>query len=185
MTVPGVRADFASIPVLETMIELIQRLSWTADELDAHRRRALAESLRAACEGSAWHRERLDGVELDGVGPDDLSGLPTMTKSDLMANWNAIVTDSRLTLAAARAHLERIDREGLSPFLGEYLVFTSGGSTGEPGVFCWSFAEMARFVASVLRWGDPAAGPPACMAVVAAVDAVSLGGRGDAQRRNP
>lgn len=52
---------------------------------------------------------------------------------------------------------------------GEYLVLTSGGSTGEPGIFCWSLAEMARFGASSVRWsaanGD---GPPARPAWVAA-----------------
>ena len=41
-------------------------------------------------------------------------------------------------------------------------VLTSGGSTGEPGVFCWSLAEMARFGASAFRWSAAnGEGPPA------------------------
>ena len=116
------------------------------------------------------------GIDLAAVTPDDVSALPTMTKRDLMTHWDEIVTDSRLTLATARAHLEQVDAEGLSPLLGEYLVFTSGGTTGEPGVFCWSLAEMARFAASSLRWGDRTAGPPARLAAVGrAIDALSDG----------
>jgi phenylacetate-coenzyme A ligase PaaK-like adenylate-forming protein len=157
------------MPMLETMLELIPRLSWTAGELDAHRQNALTESLRAARAGSAWHRDRLNGIDVDVIDPDDLSVLPTMAKRDLMANWDAIVTDSRLSLAGARAHLERVDAQGLQPLLGEYLVFTSGGSTGEPGVFCWSFSEMARFIASSLRWSAAAGmGPPARLVVLGA-----------------
>jgi phenylacetate-coenzyme A ligase PaaK-like adenylate-forming protein len=108
-------------------------------------------------------------VDVGSIGPDDLSSLPTMTKHDLMAHWDDVVTDDRLTLAAARAHLERVDAEGLSALAGEYLVLTSGGSTGEPGIFCWSLAEMARFGASTLRWSAAAGfGPPARAAWVAA-----------------
>jgi phenylacetate-coenzyme A ligase PaaK-like adenylate-forming protein len=161
-------ADFSSMPIFETIVEFLPRLTWTPEELDAHRRDALAATLRAAGKRSAWHRERLDGIDVAAVTPDDLSALPTMTKRDLMANWDDVVTDPRLTLASARAHLERVDAEGLSPLLGEYLVFTSGGTTGEPGIFCWSLPEMARFAASSLRWGDRSTGPPARLAAVAA-----------------
>jgi phenylacetate-coenzyme A ligase PaaK-like adenylate-forming protein len=79
-----------------------------------------------------------------------------------MAHWDHLVTDPRLSLGAARDHLDRVDRDGLSLLCDEYLVFQSGGSTGEPGVFCWHETEMARWGASAVRWSAVAGvGPPA------------------------
>ncbi|HEX4980378.1 MAG TPA: hypothetical protein VFV63_01715, partial [Ilumatobacteraceae bacterium] len=132
------------------------RLSWSATELAEHRRRELGVTLQSALDRSRWHHDRLAPFDLSEIGPDDLSALPPMTKSDLMANWDDIVTDPRLTLAAAQAYLDEIDSRGLQPWHGEYLVFASGGSTGEPGVFCWSLAEMARWGASSIRWSAAA-----------------------------
>jgi phenylacetate-coenzyme A ligase PaaK-like adenylate-forming protein len=140
------------VPLLETIFELIPRLNWSPTELAEHRRRELGVTLRCALQRSRWHHERLAPFDLSAIGPDDLGALPTMTKRDLMANWDDIVTNPRLTLASARAYLDDVDSHGLQPWHGEYLVFASGGSTGEPGVFCWSLAEMARWGASSIRW---------------------------------
>src|SRR5262245_18301838 len=97
MTGPDGPPDPAVL-IFEAVLELVPRSTWTPEEPEAHRRDALAATLRNACEGSAWHRERLDGIDLATVTPDDLSQLPTMTKHDLIANWDAIVTDPRLSL---------------------------------------------------------------------------------------
>ena len=68
-----------------------------------------------------------------------------------------------------RVHLDRVDAEGFSALADEYVVLTSGGSTGEPGVFCWSLDEMARFGASAIRWSAAnREGPPARAAWIAA-----------------
>lgn len=157
------------VPLLDALFEQLPRLSWSGEQLRMHQRGALTDALRHAVTRSAFHRDRLAAVDIESIGPDDLNAVPTMTKGDLMAHWDDVVTDDRVTLAAARAHLDRVDAEGVSALADEYLVLTSGGSTGEPGVFCWSFAEMARFGASTIRWsaanGD---GPPARAAWVAA-----------------
>ena len=68
-----------------------------------------------------------------------------MTKADLMAHWDAIVTDPRLTLETAEAHLERVASDGPSYLFGEYQVVTSGGSTGRRGVFVWDFEGWLSF----------------------------------------
>lgn len=152
------------VPLLDAVLEQIPRLSWSADELRVHQRGALTAALGHAASRSTFHRGRLAGVDLGSVSPSDLSALPTMSKHDLMENWGDVVTDERITLETALAHLERVDAHGLSALAGGYLVLTSGGSTGEPGVFCWSLAEMARFGASSIRWSaangrGPAARP--------------------------
>lgn len=157
------------VPVLDALFQLIPRLSWSSDQLRAHQADALTDALRHAATRSAFHRERLAGVDIEAITPDDLGALPTMTKGDLMAHWDEVVTGEGLTLASARAHLDRMDADGFSALGGEYLVLTSGGSTGEPGIFCWSLAEMARFGASSVRWSAASGdGPPARPAWVAA-----------------
>lgn len=158
-----------AVPLLEALFDQIPRLSWSWEELRAHQRAALTAALQHAASRSTFHRERLAGIDLESIDVDDLTGLPSMSKRDLMAHWDDVVTDPRLTLAAAREHLDRVDAEGLSALAGEYLVLTSGGSTGEPGIFCWSLTEMARFGASTIRWSAAnGEGPPARAAWVAA-----------------
>jgi phenylacetate-CoA ligase len=143
----------------EAVLEQLEHLRWDAAALARHRSRELAETLAFAAQRSAWHADRLADVDLDKVTPDDLTSLPTMTKAELMADWDRVVTDPRLSLDLARAHLDRLDREGPSLLLGEYFVFTTGGSTGEPGVFPWSTHEFARWGASNVRFGADAGDP--------------------------
>lgn len=161
--------SFRPPPLFEAILELVPRTTWSAAELAAHRRRELQASIAHAVAHSRFHADRLGSIEIRALDPEDLAALPTMTKSDLMAAWDDVVTDPALTLARAREHLARVDADGLSLLDEEYFVFTTGGSTGEPGVFCWSSAEMARWGASGARWSAAGgAGPPARQAWVGA-----------------
>lgn len=153
-------AEDARGRILVEVLEQLGRLHWEPETLAAHRRSALADTLGFAVERSPWHAERLARVDLDAVVPEDLTALPIMTKGELMASWDRAVTDRRLTLAQARDHLVSIDADGPSFLLDEYLVFTTGGSTGEPGVFPWSLDEFARWVASNIRVGADLGDPP-------------------------
>src|SRR5258705_3294533 len=85
--------------------EFLERLRWDAEQLAAHQRRALRALLTTAVDGSPWHRKRLKNVDVDALDPADLTGLPVMTKADLMSDWDEIVTDDRLRLADVDAHL--------------------------------------------------------------------------------
>lgn len=147
--------------LVRALFPLLERLEWSPEQLADHRRDALAETLAFARQRSPWHRERLHGIDLDAIGPEDLSALPVMTKRDLMVGWDDIVTEPRLCLADARAHVERLDREGMQSLAGRWFVYTSGGTTGDPAVYCWSTDEMARWGASGVRWTAAAGfGPP-------------------------
>jgi phenylacetate-coenzyme A ligase PaaK-like adenylate-forming protein len=131
---------------------LTPRLAWDRVTMEAHRAAALGRLLRFAQDRSPWHAERLAGIDPAAVSPHDLTVLPTMTKAELMEQWNRVVTDPTLTLAAARAHLEIVDAGGPLLLDSRYLMLTTGGSTGEPGVFAWSAEERAAWTASALRW---------------------------------
>src|SRR5512133_3987931 len=89
--------------LMTRMPEHLQRLRWPAERLRQERRDRLRDLLRVARASSSWHRERLVGVDPDGFEEADLAGLPPMTKDDLMANWDRVVTDRRLTLGLVRA----------------------------------------------------------------------------------
>ena len=78
--------------------ELIGRLDWPSVRLAAHRGAELRRLVRTAQTASPWHRKRLEYVDLDSLDEASLAALPTMTKDDLMANFDEIVTDDRLRL---------------------------------------------------------------------------------------
>ncbi|HET7668726.1 MAG TPA: hypothetical protein VFK56_22220 [Mycobacterium sp.] len=145
----------AAVPVL------VARLHWDAASLAQYRSARLTDTLCFAAQQSPWHAGRLSSLDLEAVTPGDLTSLPTMTKADVMGAWDRIVTDPRLSLDAARHQLARVDDGGPPFLLDEYLVFTTGGSTGQPGVFVWSIEEFARFGASTIRFGIDAGDPPA------------------------
>jgi phenylacetate-CoA ligase len=66
-----------------------------------------------------------------------------MTKDDLMANWDQIVCDPRLTLDLANRHLERVAESGPAYLLDDYHVVATGGSTGRRAVLVWDFEGFA------------------------------------------
>jgi phenylacetate-coenzyme A ligase PaaK-like adenylate-forming protein len=122
-----------------------EHLTWPLERLHRLRDERLTALLRTAKARSPWHAKRLAGVDVDAVTGANLVALPTMTKTDVMEHWDEIVTDRRLTLESAEAHLERVASEGPAYLLGEYQVVTTGGSSGRRGVFAWDFEGWLGF----------------------------------------
>jgi phenylacetate-coenzyme A ligase PaaK-like adenylate-forming protein len=121
----------------------IERLSWPADRLARHREERLRDLVRTAVERSPWHRERLADVDLEGLDEDTLRAVPPMTKNDLMENFDRIVTDERLSLDLVNDHLGTVTSG--SYLFDRYTAVTSGGSTGERGVFVYDWEGWATF----------------------------------------
>jgi len=138
---------------------LIERLDWPADRLALHRTQRLRELVREAIDRSPWHRERLAGVDVTALEEDALGELPPMTKADLMANFDRIVTDERLSLGLVNDHLETVTTGGY--LLDGYTAMTSGGSTGHRGVFVYDWDGWTTFWMGCFRhtlrakWSDP------------------------------
>lgn len=80
-------------------------------------------------------------------GAADLDMLPPVTKPQLMEHFDEVITDRLVTRAAVEEFLADPGNVG-QPFMGRYLVATSSGSTGHPGVFMQD--ELARVLANVL-----------------------------------
>ncbi len=64
----------------------------------------------------------------------DLVDLPPVTKPQLMANFDAWATDRAVTRAGVDAFIRDKSRVG-DRYLGKYSVWTTSGTTGEPGIF--------------------------------------------------
>src|SRR5690242_8922293 len=144
---------------------LIERLEWPAERLALHRRQRLRALVREAVDCSAWHRERLAGIDPDRLDESSLAELPPMTKTDLMENFDRIVTDERLSLEAVNDHLQTVTTG--SYLFDRYTAVTSGGSTGERGAFVYDWEGWATFwlgmgrylVRAKLRDGELASRP--------------------------
>ncbi len=182
MTATTVPARHACLPArvsAELTWRLAQhtsRLDWDAAELAAHQRQRLRVLLAYAAEYSPFHARRLRGLDLSRFEPGDLARLPVMTKSQMMAEFDDVVTDRRLSRRLAEQHLAApAHAPGL--LLDEYVCLASGGSSGLRGVFVQTLGEFTDFVASLMRRGYAralaAGGPPPGGLVIGLVAAAS------------
>jgi phenylacetate-CoA ligase len=132
----------------------VERLSWSADQIRDERQRALRETLAYAKAKSPWHANRLDHVDPQSFTEADMQTLPVMTKTEVMSNWNAIVTDRRLTLADCNAHIAAKLNGTCRDYyyLNDYLVIATGGSSGVRGVFPWSWDEFIEIACVTFRY---------------------------------
>jgi phenylacetate-CoA ligase len=161
-TLPALRARFGRA-LASRLPEHIGRLGWDAPRLAGHQREQLRALLACALERSPFHARRLAGIDPRRFEPGQLAELPVMTKQQMMASFDELLTDRRVTRARAEQQLAACAREpGLLD--GRYVCLASGGSSGVRGVFVQTAGEYAEFAASVLRPGMAqvfaAGGPP-------------------------
>ncbi|MFJ9692463.1 phenylacetate--CoA ligase family protein [Kitasatospora sp. NPDC101183] len=117
----------------------VDQLTWPDAARRALRDERLRDLLRTAKRHSPWHAERLRHIDPEQITGDDLGELPVMTKADLMENWDAIVTDPRLTLDLATRHLRRVEENGPAYLLDHYHLVETSGTSGTGAVFAWDF----------------------------------------------
>jgi phenylacetate-coenzyme A ligase PaaK-like adenylate-forming protein len=126
--------------------QLIARTRWTAERLAAHQRDRLDSLLRHAVANSPYYRRVLGQDAACGQVP--LRELPVLTKAALMGHFDEIVTDGRLRRGQVEAHLAG---PSAGELLGGFRVFSTAGSTGRRGVFAYSAAEFAVWMAAQVR----------------------------------
>jgi phenylacetate-CoA ligase len=155
----------------------LERLTWDADRVRAHQRDRLRALLRHAKAHSRFHAERLAGVDAARFELEDLPSLPTMTKAEMMAGLDDLLTDPRLSRAALERHLAGMTEA--TALHGEYVVLASGGSSGERGVFAYGPGAIVDYTLGLIRGGLArllALGPPppggVPMAIVAAASPI-------------
>ncbi len=144
-----VRADVHD-RLFATLDDRIARLEWSASRLAAHQRAALRVLLAHAIEHSPFHRARLAGIDPARFELDDLAALPVMTKAQMMDDLDRVFTDRRLTSARVEQSLAMTTTEPV-PIDGEFVVMSSGGSSGRRGVFVLDKTAMADYLIALSR----------------------------------
>jgi phenylacetate-CoA ligase len=152
----------------------VQRLHWSRTRIADERRLRLSKLLAVAQESSPWHRQRLTRVDAGRLREDELRRLPVMNKQDVMASFDQIVTDPRLTLARVEAHLAGLD--GAPRYLlDRYQPVVSGGSSGVRGVFVYDWRGWTSCYAGAFRYFvRDLGGQAVSMAVIAAGSAAHI-----------
>jgi len=123
---------------------------WERSRVLAHQRALLLDLVRDATRRSPYYRESLAGIPLD----DDLepTDLPVLDRAAMLDNFDAIVTDRRLTLAAVERNLRALETgAGEELLLGSYRAMASGGTSGRRGVFVYGREDWTRVLGGLLR----------------------------------
>jgi phenylacetate-coenzyme A ligase PaaK-like adenylate-forming protein len=119
--------------------------------------RRVASLLRAA-EASPLYRQRLRGVRV--ASPSRLPAVEPVDKAELMRRFDEWSTDRGVTQSAVERFLQAC--RPADAFLDKYLVWTSSGTSGTPGVFVQDARSIAAYEA-LDAWrlrGSPAQGVP-------------------------
>jgi phenylacetate-coenzyme A ligase PaaK-like adenylate-forming protein len=127
--------------------ELLGHDDWSREQLVAYQRDRLRELIAHAVESSPYYRETLGREAL--VGDVRLDQLPTLSKQTLMEQFDRVVADPRLRLAALEAHATGGDPGAL--FADGFHVFSTSGTTGRRGIFPESEAEFRGWLAASWR----------------------------------
>ena len=115
----------------------------TPDAIRARASHRLNTLVAYARRHSKFYRDLYQGLPAGRVA---LERFPVTTKSTLMANFEDWVTRPDLKLEALRQFAEDPARIG-RPYLGQYTVWTSSGTTGKPGVFVQDPQALAVYEA--------------------------------------
>ena len=128
----------------------IGRLQWDGRQVATHQRDRLRLLLAHAMQHSPFHSRRLAGIDPQRFELEDLASLPVMTKAEMMANFDDVLTDRRLNRSAVDAY---IASAGPLPelLLDDYACLTSGGSSGVRGLFVYGWDAFLDVTLAVLR----------------------------------
>lgn len=144
--------------VADAYLASSRRLRWPADRLAAERERRLRELLALAADRSPFWRDRLAGRNLDRFSEADLPDLPILTKTELMSDFDRVVTQPDLTLARVEEHLDNLVDDA---YLDDrYRVLATSGSSGARGVVVYDWNDWIEFAALNVRWQGRSGGDP-------------------------
>lgn len=107
------------------------------------RERRFASLLKTA-EASPLYRARLRGAAVSALS--DLQTLEPVGKAELMRRFDEWSTDRAVTRAAVEHFLQGTSRLA-DAFLGKYLVWSSSGTSGTPGIFVQDTRSLAAYEA--------------------------------------
>jgi phenylacetate-coenzyme A ligase PaaK-like adenylate-forming protein len=114
----------------------------SAAERTAVREERLKELVMYAKANSPYFAKLYSGIDIgDSFSSKDLPKLPPTSKAGLMADFENWVTDREVRLAEIEKLVEDPANIG-TPYLGKYLVLTTSGTTGKPGIVIYNRSAM-------------------------------------------
>ena len=115
----------------------------------AQREQRLVALVAHAFEFSPYYSRLYRKLPVSSSARLRLSDLPPVTKQSLMAEFDDVITEPTVTRRAVDEFVAQPDRCG-GALLGRYSVWTSSGTTGEPGYFVHDPDAIAVYDA--LEW---------------------------------
>jgi len=104
-----------------------------------------------AADRSPFWRERLAGRDLASFTESDLPSLPVLTRAEMMAEFDRVVTVPGLTLARVQQHLDQSDAD--RGYLDdEYQAIVTSGYIGTQAVHVYGWDAFVTFVMQGSRW---------------------------------
>lgn len=127
-----------------------ERINWPPDRLKSFRNTALRIFMERIKSKSTWHSKRLKDVDCSNITEDDLASIPSMSKNDLLNNFDEIVTVPNLKLRICKNHL-KTEASGGGFINRRYRVSISGGTSGNPALTVFNTREFQLNAMSSLR----------------------------------
>ncbi len=128
----------------------VRRLRWDAGRLAAERERRLRELLVYAADRSPFWKERLAGHDLANFTEADLPSLPILSKAEMMAEFDRLVTVPGLTRARIEEHLDQLSGDGYLD--DEYRAIVTSGYVENPSLHVYGWDAFVTFVMQGSRW---------------------------------
>ena len=135
--------------LIRKIFEIRDNARMSAEQFQAMKLAKFRQLVRHASASSPYYAQliRERNIDIERCTPADF---PPLTKAILMAEFDRIVTDRRITKRAIADFLTR-SHDPTERFLKEFRVIHTSGSSGEVGYFVYSPADWARGSAQALR----------------------------------
>ena len=103
----------------------------TPEMLETRQQERLNELVKFARANSRFYAEKYRGLPENIT---DVRLLPPVTKVELMEHFDDVVTDPFIRKAHVSQYIADMGNIG-KPYLGKYMIWTTSGTTGTPGIF--------------------------------------------------
>lgn len=140
------------IKLLRELYSLKRNEKKTCEEIKGLQEKKLREILCFAYEQSKYYHQTFEaaGITKENIRTTPLARFPTLSKAELLTNFDELITVSDLTQEEMRQFdaEKAVDRK---PFKGKYHVVHSSGSTGKPGYFLYDETAWNSMLLGIIR----------------------------------
>lgn len=124
----------------------------TCEQIQRLQEKKLRAMLCFAYKNSAYYRRSFEaeGITKENIHSVPLLKFPTLSKTELLENFNELVTASELTQEGLRKY-DAEEAMNRKTYMGKYHVVHSSGSTGKPGYFVYDEAAWSCMLLGIIR----------------------------------